>query len=187
MVLDVARPQQSPSSGDFSYPVIQFALVYLAFEADQQQWSQSQITCPSLLIAKLLLPDFYAAKKEYQKTAKVPANYHQKDLDRGFNTTGLFAWSRHPNFAAEQSFWVTLYVWASYSTGAPVNWTIVGPVQYLILFQASTYFSEWISAKKYPEYKEYQRRVGMFIPRIFALKGARPGDFSDKRTEKELK
>jgi steroid 5-alpha reductase family enzyme len=137
-------------------------------------------------IPKLLPLDYHAAKKQYQETAKVPANYHRTDLDRGFNTTGLFAWSRHPSFAAEQSFWVTLYVWASHITDAPINWTIIGPAAYLILFQASTYFTEWISAKKYPEYKEYQRRVGMFIPRIFNLKGAGPGDFSDKRTKKEL-
>lgn len=141
----------------------------------------------NLRIAKFLLPDFYAARKEYQNTAKVPAGYHQTDLDRGFNTTGLFAWSRHPNFAAEQSFWVTHYVWASFTTDTPINWTIIGPAAYLILFQASTYFTEWITANKYAEYREYQRRVGMFIPRIFTLKGAGPGDFSDKRTEKELK
>ena len=141
----------------------------------------------NLCIAKFLPLDFHAAKQEYQKTAKVPAGYHQTDLDRGFNTTGLFAWSRHPNFAGEQSFWVTLYVWASSTTDAPINWTIIGPASYLILFQASTYLTESISAKKYPEFKEYQRRVGMFIPRIFPLKGAGPGDFSDKRTEKELK
>lgn len=141
----------------------------------------------NLRLAKFLLPDFHAAKIEFQKTAKVPAGYHQTDLDRGFNTTGLFAWSRHPNFAAEQSFWVTLYVWASFTIDTSINWTIVGPAAYLILFQASTYLTEWISANKYPEYKEYQRRVGMFIPRIFSLKGAGPGDFSDKRTEKELK
>lgn len=140
-----------------------------------------------ILIANLLLPDFHAAKQEYQKSAKVPANYHQIDLDRGFNTTGLFAWSRHPNFAAEQSFWVTLYVWASYTIDSPINWTIIGPAAYLILFQASTFLTERISAKKYSEYREYQRRVGMFIPRIFKLQGAGPGDFSDKRIKKELK
>ena len=141
----------------------------------------------NLRLAKFLLPDFHAAKKEFQKTAKVPAGYHQTDLERGFNTTGLFAWSRHPNFAAEQSFWVTLYVWASFTIDTPINWTIVGPAAYLILFQASTYLTEWITGNKYSEYKEYQRRVGMFIPRIFSLKGAGPGAFSDKSTEKELK
>lgn len=46
--------------------------------------------------------DFQQAKKEYQKTAKPPPKYLADDLDRGFVVTGLWSWSRHPNFAAEQ-------------------------------------------------------------------------------------
>ena len=45
---------------------------------------------------------FQQAKKEYQATAKVPPGYEAEDLDRGFVVTGLFSWSRPPNFAAEQ-------------------------------------------------------------------------------------
>jgi steroid 5-alpha reductase family enzyme len=33
-----------------------------------------------------------------------------------------------------------------------------------MLFLGSTTFTEWISARKYPTYKVYQRRVGMFSP-----------------------
>lgn len=51
----------------------------------------------------------------------------------------------------------------------------------MILFQASTWFTELISTKKYPEYKEYQDRVGKFLPK---LPGGLPGDFSDKRKSK---
>lgn len=32
------------------------------------------------------------------------------------------------------------------------------------LFYPSTLYSEGESAKKYPEYKDYQKRVGMFLP-----------------------
>ena len=123
-------------------------------------------------------PAYQGAKKEYQKTAKVPQGFHQEDLDRGFNTTGLFAYSRHPNFAAEQCVWVVLYGWSCWVTQTYYNWSAIGPIAYLILFQASTWFTELISAKKYPEYKEYQRRVGMFLPK---LPGGPPSDFSDKR------
>jgi steroid 5-alpha reductase family enzyme len=127
------------------------------------------------------LTDYQNAKKEYQKTAKVPEGYHQEDLDRGFNTTGLFAYSRHPNFAAEQSVWVALYAWSCWVTQSYYNWSGIGAAAYLILFQASTWFTELVSAKKYPEYMEYQRRVGMFLPK---LPGGPPGDFSDKRSSK---
>jgi steroid 5-alpha reductase family enzyme len=125
--------------------------------------------------------DYQAAKKEYQETAKVPQNFDQEDLDRGFNTIGIWAYSRHPNFTAEQSVWVVLYAWSCWITQTYYNWTGIGAIAYLILFQASTWFTELLSARKYPEYKEYQRRVGKFLPR---LPGGPPGDFSDKKRSK---
>jgi steroid 5-alpha reductase family enzyme len=47
-----------------------------------------------------------------------------------------------------------------------VNWTFAGAFSYLLLFQGSTWFSEKISAGKYPEYKDYQRLVGKFVPKV---------------------
>jgi len=129
--------------------------------------------------------DFQNAKQKYQKTAKAPAQYRQEDLDRGFNVVGLWSWSRHPNLAAEQSIWVTLYAWSCYVTGTYYNWAGVGTISYLCLFQASNMFTESISGKKYPEYSEYQKRVGKFYPKLFS---DLPGDFSDKYNKKtELK
>lgn len=121
-------------------------MVLVSAAADQQQWH------------------YQNAKKDYQKTAKVPANFEQADLDRGFITKGLWAYSRHPNFAAEQTFWVLLYQWCCLVSGSMVNWTAIGAVSYLILFQASTWFTELVSAKKYPEYKLYQKQTAKFYP-----------------------
>ena len=121
---------------------------------------------------------FHEAKHEYQKSAKVPPGYYQEDLDRGFNCQSLWSLARHPNFTAEQAFWVTLYAWSCWTTKGLLNWTVVGALGYLTLFQASTLFTESISAKKYPEYKEYQKRVGKFLPK---LPGGPPGNFSDRR------
>lgn len=87
-------------------------------------------------------------------------------MDRGFVTTGLWAFSRHPNFAAEQAVWCCLYQWSCYATYALYNWTFVGAMSYLILFQASTWFTEIISSRKYPEYSVYQERVGKFVPKL---------------------
>jgi hypothetical protein len=122
--------------------------------------------------------DFQNAKKSYQKNAKVPHKFEQEDLDRGFVVTGLWSWSRHPNFAAEQAIWVVLYQWGCWSTHVLYNWTFIGAISYLFLFQASTWFTELITAKKYPEYKEYQQRVGKFLPK---LSTDLPGDFSDQK------
>jgi len=48
----------------------------------------------------------------------------------------------------------------------------------LILFQASTIFTEYISAGKYPEYREYQQRVGKFLPKML---NSKPRDMSDRK------
>ncbi len=105
----------------------------------------------------------------------MPANYNQDDLDRGFVVSSLWAWSRHPNFAAEQAIWVALYQWSCWETNSYLNWTGFGALSYLILFQASTWFTELVSSGKYAEYEEYQRRVSKFIPSLgTAMKGRMP-------------
>lgn len=126
-----------------------FIFVLVEFFADQQQW------------------DFYQAREKYRKTAKVPKEYQytREQLDRGFNTTGLWAWSRHPNFAAEQAVWVCLYQWSCCESWTWMNWCFAGAISYLFLFQASTWLTELLSAKKYPEYTVYQERVGKFLPK----------------------
>ncbi|MET0736203.1 MAG: DUF1295 domain-containing protein [Microbacterium sp.] len=125
-----------------------FAVVFAAFlvgefVSDQQQWN------------------FHQAKKRAGGT-----------LEPGFVTTGLFSWSRHPNFFFEQAQW-----WAFYAIGATaavasglgfwggaINWTIVGAVLLSILFIGSTIFTESISSSKYPGYAEYKRTTSMLVP-----------------------
>lgn len=124
--------------------------------------------------------DYQEAKRQYRETAKVPkeCSYDQEDLDRGFTVSGLWSWSRHPNFAAEQTIWVVLYQWGCWSSEVMYNWTFLGAMSYLFLFQGSTWFTELITAGKYPDYREYQQRVGKFLPK---LTSDLPGDFSDKK------
>jgi len=62
--------------------------------------------------------------------------------------------------------WILLYQWACFDTATVVNWTFTGAFSYLLIFQGSTPITEWISAGKYPEYKEYQKRVGKFLPML---------------------
>ncbi|KIW01214.1 uncharacterized protein PV09_07261 [Verruconis gallopava] len=131
-------------------------LILVEFFADQQQWNYQE------------------AKRKYRATAKLPADskYTQEDLDRGFNVSGLWSWSRHPNFLAEQLIWVTLYQWACYATDTYFNWTVVGVMGYLGVFQGSTWLTELLSAQKYPEYEEYQRLVGRFFPKLFSTRAS---------------
>jgi len=109
-------------------------------------------------------PDFHAAKNAYKATGKVLPGYKQADLDRGFLTSGLWAYSRHPNFASEQSVWFFLYQWSCFASKNLYSWLAVGPVFLIMLFQGSTWLTELITAGKYPEYRQYQQSVGTFVP-----------------------
>lgn len=131
---------------DTMAPRVILALVLLEFMADQQQWN------------------YQHAKKQYKATAKVPVGFAQEDLDRGFVVSGLWTWCRHPNFACEQAIWLVLYQWSNIITDSLYNWTVAGVIGYLLIFQGSTWLTEMITAGKYPEYKEYQRRVNRFLP-----------------------
>ncbi|KAK9480690.1 hypothetical protein V1514DRAFT_325143 [Lipomyces japonicus] len=76
-------------------------------------------------------------------------------------------------------FWIIPYAWAVFLTNSSKETTnindeiiIYGPIGYILLFQGSTMFTEWISASKYPAYKAYQKKVGRFLPNV-TKKGAR--------------
>ena len=94
-------------------------------------------------------------------------NFHQdKKAGKasGFLKTGLFSVSRHPNFFAEQGQWWVLYFWAATATGVLWHWSIAGAFVLTALFAGSLRFTEEISAGKYPEYRDYQKRVSALIP-----------------------
>ena len=63
-------------------------------------------------------------------------------LDPGFATTGLFRFSRHPNFFFEQAQWWTFYALGATAAaasglgvwGGALNWTIIGAVLLSLLF-----------------------------------------------------
>ncbi|KAI5804497.1 hypothetical protein EDC01DRAFT_423527 [Geopyxis carbonaria] len=128
-------------------------LLVLETLSDQQQWG------------------FQSAKKIYKDTGKVPIGYTAEDLDRGFVVTGLWSWSRHPNFACEQLIWVGMYQWTASTSNVMWHWAGVGAALLVLLFQGSALFSESISSKKYPEYKEYQTHVNRFLPGLKSFKG----------------
>jgi len=174
------------SFSDWVVLISLISLVVFEFISDGQQWSKFPLPSPPPHPPVNPLPAYYGARTEYRKTAKVPKGFSREDLDRGFNTTGLFRWSRHPNFAAEQSIWVLVYQWSCLATDSFYNWTIAGAISYLILFQSSTVFTEAVSAGKYPEYKEYQDQVAMFVPTPLSLTSG-PLKFSSTQKKETAK
>ncbi len=106
--------------------------------ADEQQWR------------------FHAAKHAAIARGEKPPS--------DFLTTGLFRYSRHPNFFCEQAMWWTYYVFSIAAGGGWLNWTITGAVLLTLLFQGSTGLTEKISARKYPAYAQYQRTTSRLMP-----------------------
>jgi steroid 5-alpha reductase family enzyme len=102
---------------------------------------------------------------QHVKHAKIKAGEDLAgDYKKGFLDKGLWAYSRHPNYFAEQAIWVCFYFFSVAATGQWFNWTIAGCLLLIVLFQGSSSFSEEISASKYPEYTGYQKKVSRFIP-----------------------
>ena len=123
-------------------------LGFIVYEtiADEQQWA------------------FQSAKwkmiGEGKKLEELPEPYR-----KGFNTVGLWSRSRHPNYFAEQGTWIAFYL---FSVGAGVgllNWSVIGALLLVVLFQGSSALAEQISSSKYPEYQRYCAAVPKFFPK----------------------
>ncbi|KAJ3282442.1 hypothetical protein HK104_010887 [Borealophlyctis nickersoniae] len=139
-----------------SLAVFAFLLIFEAI-ADAQQWA--------------FQTKKYAAIAESKKTG-VPV---KPPYAKGFLAEGLFRLSRHPNYFAEIGMWWCVY---AYSVAAQwegrlltknwirdyINWSMCGAVLLTLLFEGSTAFTEWISAKKYPAYKLYQQTTSVLVP-----------------------
>ena len=139
----LAAWQGNSELNNFDYLIAAFMLLFILTEtiADQQQYNFQT--------------------KKYKKI-----NLGEKldgEFEDGFISSGLWKYSRHPNFASEQLIWITYYFFSVNATGKFINWSIIGCLLLVILFYNSAKFSEGISDKKYPKYKEYQKKVPIFI------------------------
>jgi steroid 5-alpha reductase family enzyme len=128
---------------DALFAILFLAALALELAADQQQW-------------------------RFQQAKKAAGGR----LEPGFVTTGLFRYSRHPNFFGEQAQWWMFYALGATAAtasglgfwGGVVNGTIVGAALLTVLFVGSTIFTESISAGRYPAYAEYRRATSMIVP-----------------------
>ena len=119
------------------------AAVFLAFLtgetiADQQQWR------------------FHQWKKAETVAGRQPSPR--------FLQSGLFRFSRHPNFFFEQAQWWVVFLFGCVAAGSLLQWTVIGPLLLTGLFIGSTVFTESITRSRYPEYAEYQSRTSPVVP-----------------------
>lgn len=126
---------------DYVLAALFIGFVVMEYIADQQQY------------------DYQEEKYRQRKNGKMSSFY-----EVGFTHTGLWAYMRHPNYAAEQSVWIIFYLYSVIATGLWLNWSVAGALLLVLLFKGSSDFSEEVSAKKYPRYKKYLKEVGRFLP-----------------------
>ncbi|KAH9943722.1 DUF1295-domain-containing protein [Amylocystis lapponica] len=160
----IAAFQQPATLGTSDYVLGVLALVALAVEfvADNQQYSFQTYKRSGVL--------------ETNEWPGARIQWTPRDAKRGFVTRGLWAWSRHPNFLCEQSFWILITLFPLLAPESPdlpalsldsitPLWPLSPALVLCWLFFSSTIFTESISLSKYPEgYARYQQRVSMFVP-----------------------
>ena len=102
----------------------------------------------------------------------------------GFNTQGMWKYSRHPNYTFELLQWIILAVYALVSGVAFIP-AFLGAVILVILFVGSTRMTENITVSKYPDYAKWQKITSPWIPGIktFVLRGSRDDEELGLETE----
>ena len=125
-------------------------LLFLSIEtiADEQQWK------------------FQSTKYKLLDSGKQLSELDYP-YNKGFNTIGLWNYTRHPNYLGEQGIWVSIYIFviaAKCCHFGIFNWTVIGSMLIILLFLGSSTFGENVSASKYPEYKDYQQKVYKYLP-----------------------
>ncbi|WP_375481005.1 DUF1295 domain-containing protein [uncultured Jatrophihabitans sp.] len=94
------------------------------------------------------------------------ATYSQlpKDEKPDVLDTGLWGWSRHPNYFGDSLVWDG--AWVAAAASSPAGWTVASPVamSYLLVFATGAKRTEKRMQER-PGYRDYQKRVAFFVPR----------------------
>ncbi len=91
---------------------------------------------------------------------------------------GLWAWSRHPNYFGEFSFWLALGLFGL--AASPSDWwVLVGALAMLAMFLgASIPMMEKRSLERRPAYQQVVDRVSLFVRGLPAGRARQPGEAS---------
>lgn len=89
--------------------------------------------------------------------------------------SGLWAWTRHPNYFGDALVWWGLFGVAAGAPGGP--WTVVGPVVMTVLLMrvSGVALLEKSLMRSKPGYREYAERTPAFFPWPPGLQGRRNG------------
>ncbi len=94
------------------------------------------------------------------------AKYSERDKDERPDVldTGLWGWSRHPNYFGDSLVWDG--AWLTAAASAPGGWAVPAPalMSYLLMFATGAKRTEKRMQDR-PGYRDYQQRVSFFFPR----------------------
>lgn len=96
-----------------------------------------------------------------QKRAAAAAG---RNVSPPFLTTGLFRFSRHPNYFFELAQWYLFFGLGALAAGTVLQWSALGPLLLTVIFVGSTLFTESISRSKYAAYDDYRRTTSALVP-----------------------
>jgi steroid 5-alpha reductase family enzyme len=95
-----------------------------------------------------------------------------EDFKRGFLCKGLFQYSRHPNYFGDIFLWWCVFIFtqsaqfSTYTYSTPLSYSMFGALIMTLLFQRSVKVTEIATKSKYPEYSDYQKKVGRIWPSL---------------------
>lgn len=119
----------------------------------------------AILFLALLLGETVADEQmwafQQAKKRKLAAG---EPVEQPFLRSGLYAFSRHPNYFCEIGMWWVFYLFAVAASGQWLHWTGLGFPLLTALIVSSIRLGENISLGKYPAYSDYQAATPALIP-----------------------
>ncbi len=117
------------------------------------------------LMGLLLLLETIADLQQlaYYRRRGRPEHKDDPRVQLGFNTFGLWRFSRHPNYVCEISQWIVLYLVLYVATGSH-HLCGLGAAVLVLLFIGSTRMAEQITSSKYPAYAAWKRATPAWLP-----------------------
>lgn len=105
MISATRQPHTSLAPSDLGLAALALVVLGLEFTADNQQYSFQIYKHALLAITRgETRVELYDINKQWPG-ARI--DWTPEDAKRGFVTRGLWGFVRHPNFACEQTFWVS--------------------------------------------------------------------------------
>ena len=149
----------------------QMLLIWLFTSPIHQAWAWPDAplnwldAVAAILFLVLLLGETVADEQmwafQQDKQRQVAAG---ESVEQPFLRSGLYSWSRHPNYFCEIGMWWVFYLFAVAASGQWLHWTGLGFVLLTGLMISSARFGETISLGKYPTYSDYQKTTPRLIP-----------------------